>query len=109
VSRILTKRHSSSQCNGQFRGSPRLFALWATSSRFSFKRTLTHHPLQLMCIFPFPFQMINSGRPDAVETAIRVMSMVFDRIMVQFEVSPSASAKMWLCMVSPASKLLDNF
>jgi glycerol-3-phosphate O-acyltransferase len=29
--------------------------------------------------------MNSSGRPDAVETAIRVMSMVFDRIMVQFE------------------------
>jgi hypothetical protein len=57
--------------------------------------------------------MISSGRPDAVETAIRVMSMVFDRIMVQFEVSrngsPSALANIRLLMVSPASKLLDNF
>ncbi|GAQ86900.1 Glycerol-3-Phosphate Acyltransferase [Klebsormidium nitens] len=29
--------------------------------------------------------MLSSGRPDAEETAVRVMSMVFDRIMVQFE------------------------
>lgn len=31
--------------------------------------------------------MMSSGRPYAEETAVRVMSTVFDRIMVQFEVS----------------------
>ena len=46
--------------------------------------------------------MLSSGRSDAVETAVRVMSMVFDRIMVQFEVRQSSD------IIARLSRLLPN-